>query len=102
MYIKELALGAGCTSDLNTDRQIIIRNKNEIDIPIPFREVFVSFLEAFSKQLYTSDALFLLLNSMKRNLKDKGYNENDINDLIDKIKICMGTKRNKDIHNFMG
>ena len=100
--VQELAIGAGCSSDLNSDRSLMVKQKQEIMLPIPSKNILVSFLKSFSKQMYSSDMLFMMLNSMKHDLKEKGFKDEEIEETINKIKLCMGLTRSKDVHSFVG
>ncbi len=86
--IEELAIGAGCSSSLcNEDREIqVIENR----FVIPTAPILTSFLAAFSRQIYSSDMLFLMLNGMKRDLMKKGYKEDDAIQVVEHIRVCMG------------
>ncbi len=100
--IRQMAIGEGCSSSLNSDRSIMVKQKNELMLPIPASNILTSFLKSFSRQWYSSDMLFMMLQSMAYDLKEKGFKEKDIEETINKIKICMGVTRSKEAVDFMG
>ena len=100
--VKDMAIGEGCSSTLyNKDRELVIKESNEM-LPIPADKIMVSFFKAYSGQLYSSEMLFLVFNSMKHDLIEKGYSEEDAVKTIEHIKMCMGMVRSQGVQNFMG
>jgi len=103
-YRKELSVGEGCCSSLNTWRTNIINR-----IPVEFKPTnvltseFQDFLFALGTQSFISgDAIWLTIWSFKKMLLKRGYNKEEVETIGEQVNFYIKQNKPSFVESLMG
>jgi hypothetical protein len=102
-YRKELYIGAGCCSGLNTWRKDVKPRLGENEPKyININPFFKMFLHHLGGEWISGDKLWLILHAMESSLERDGHKKEEIIQIISQIRYCLSSERSERIDKFMG
>lgn len=103
-YRRELFAGSGCCCALNSWRSDVKKREPQLNRthinPIP--EVMQVFLSCLGRQFMSSDIVSLTINHTASILKEKGYADDEIDNIVKGIQHSFSQNRSTFMEGFMG